>query len=199
MKAIIRDSQQRLIIEAFQSSYIDYSGAYLQLYASYNSWYRYATGHSLDALALDAMKQRYEMWRDYFNSSCLTLLRSPMRRIYVLTQHRPLTSSTGAKVMLEDDSDWQHLIDFWYAVRCDIAHQTSARLHGYHEQFVRLAYESLMVYMTEIVARLQLQSHAEQADTLARRRAFVMLPEPHLIDRVSRHHFKSADISLRSY
>ena len=198
MKALVRHTQQRLIIETFQSSRIDYAGAYLHLYASYNSWYRYATGHSLDNVALSAMKQRYELWRDCFDGNSLQLLRSPMRRIYVLTQHRPLLTSSGVPLYLEDDTDWKHLIDFWYAVRCDVAHATPARLHGYHEQYIRLAYESLLVYMTEIVSRLQVQSQASMVGSLSERSAFTRLPESHLVDMVSHHRFKSADISLRS-
>ncbi|GEM_PF-1272371 len=197
MKALIRHTQQQMIINAFQSSSIDYEGAYLHLYASYNAWYRLVTGHSVDSVALSAMKQRYEMWRDYFDGNSLDLLRSPMRRIYILTQHRPLITGSGVALTLEDDSDWRHLIDFWYAVRCDAVHATPVRSHGYYEQFVRLAYESLQVYMTEIVRRLQ-QSQQENIRTVVDRRAFVHLPEPHLVDRAPAHLFKQEDISLRS-
>jgi hypothetical protein len=198
VKAIIRHAQQRLIVEAFQDARIDYKSAYLRLYASYNAWYRFASGHTLDTLALEAMKQRYEIWRDYFDHNCLELLRSPMRRIYVLTQHRPLITNSGVSLALEDDSDWQHLIDFWYVVRCDIVHNTPSCLHGYYEQFVRLAYESLMVYMTEVVSRLSAQERSSRGYTQADRRLFASLPESHLVDRARYHLFKSADISLRS-
>lgn len=198
MKALIRRTQQQLIIETFQSSRIDYAGAYLHLYASYNAWYRFVTGQSLDTVAIGKMKQRYALWRDYIDGNCLQQLRSPMRRIYVLTQHRPLITGSGVSLVLEDDSDWQHLIDFWYAVRCDVVHATSARTHGYYEQFIRLAYESLQVYMTEVVHRLRQQELSSSSQTSSQRRVFTQLPKPQLLDTVPNDRFKSLDISLRS-
>lgn len=198
MNVQVQHAQQQLVIETFHSSFIDYAGAYLHLYASYNAWYRFATGHSLDTLALAAMKQRYEIWKDFLDGECLERLRSPMRRLYVLSQHRPLLTSSGVHVQLEDDSDWVHLIDVWYAIRCDIVHATPSRTEVYFEQFVRLAYESLQIYMTEVVARLQRQSQSARMTSIEGRREYIRLPEPAFVDRVPSSRFDSRDISLRS-
>ena len=186
------------ILAAFNASRIDYAGAYLHLYASYNAWYRSVTGESLDAVAIGKMKQRYEMWAEYLSGDCLQLLRSPMRRMYVLSQHRPLIAASGRDVMLEDDCDWRHLIDIWYVVRCDIVHGATSTKHSYYDQFIRLAYESLSVYMTEVVYRIRIQMRATQLDSPAARRAFVTLPESHLVDQIPRQQFETSYISLRS-
>lgn len=193
MRALIRHRQQRIIVEQFALSHIDYEAAFLHAYASFNAWYRFATGEPLNSLALQALKQRYELWHDYFTGECLTLLRSPMRRIYVLTQHRPLKTADGRSICLRDDSDWQQLIDFWFIVRCDVVHATDSLDHAYYQQYVKLAYESLSVYMTEVVRRLNVRLNLEDVKNSDGTEAAILSPIASDIDLYPRVRFRAIE------
>ncbi|HJM04114.1 MAG TPA: hypothetical protein QF549_00560 [Candidatus Saccharimonadaceae bacterium] len=174
MKAVLRHAQQEMILTYFKKSQIDYGQYYLQLYASYNIWYRSSTGESLDARALAQLKLRHQIWKDCFDDTCMRQLRSLMRRIYVLTVHRPLVREGSAwKGVLEDETDWRGMIDFWYAIRCDVVHGNDEQLAGHHSLMVKLAHESLTVFMTEVAIRLQLEVGEDEVSSSATMRRYV--------------------------
>lgn len=174
MKAVLRHAQQEMILTYFKKSQIDYGQYYLQLYASYNIWYRSSTGESLDARALAQLKLRHQIWKDCFDDTCMHQLRSLMRRIYVLTVHRPLVREGSAwKGVLEDETDWRGMIDFWYAIRCDVVHGNDEQLAGHHSLMVKLAHESLTVFMTEVAIRLQLEVGEDEVSSSATMRRYV--------------------------
>ena len=174
MKAVLRHAQQEMILTYFKKSQIDYGQYYLQLYASYNIWYRSSTGESLDARALAQLKLRHQIWKDCFDDTCMRQLRSLMRRIYVLTVHRPLVREGSAwKGVLEDETDWRGMIDFWYAIRCDVVHGNDEQLVGHHSLMVKLAHEPLTVFMTEVAIRIQLEVGEDEVSSWATMRRYI--------------------------
>jgi hypothetical protein len=78
-----------------------------------------------------------------------------MRKIMALSLFRPLQSRgswNGAVTSLED---WEGMIQFWYSVRCSLIHANDETQNAWYPMYVQLAYESLNIFMTEIVLRLQ--------------------------------------------
>lgn len=145
---------QHTVHDLFMKSRIDYDTSYLTLYSAYNAWYREVTGQQSDQKAFAAIKQKSDIWNDALQDRCMSGLRSLLRRLYVLTNHRPVQSHTSWLGSLEDEMDWRGLIDFWYALRCTIVHGNDAVRNPYHDIYVKLAYETLFLFMTEIVGRL---------------------------------------------
>lgn len=148
--------QVKAITDVFQKSQVHYEDKFLILFSSYNAWYQAVTGESIDAMALKVVRLRDAIWAEYFRGDCFELLRPLLRRIAVLTTLRPLRSTGSWNGVVHGPDDWEGLIRFWYAVRCDHIHANSVILQGYYPLLTKLAYESLSVFMTEIVLRLQL-------------------------------------------
>lgn len=159
-----QNEYQTLLLRLFNESRVDYSQHYSKLFSAFNLWYSQATSTSVDATALVTMKRRPYLWRASFNDDCLSGLLPIMRRIMILTQHRPLERANGEwKGYLSDQYDWQGLIDFWYAIRCEVVHGSPALQVSYFPVLVKLAYESLSIYMNEIVLRTQLTEESVSA------------------------------------
>jgi hypothetical protein len=183
MKALLRQTQQKMVLAYFKKSQIDYAQHYLQLYAAYNIWYRSSTGEVLDATALMHLKRRHQIWKDCFDDTCMSQLRSLMRRIYVLTVHRPLVRDGMTwRGSLEDETDWRGMIDFWYAIRCDVVHGNEAQLAGHHDLMVKLAHESLTIFMSEIVVRLQMTVDENNITSTQAMKRYVYSPEKTAVD-----------------
>lgn len=150
--------QVDVITAAFQQSQIQYEDKFLLLFSAYNAWYRSVTGEDRDAYALRAIKLRDVVWAEYERGVCFEALRPLMRRIALLTSLRPLRSNRSWSGKLDGPDDWEGLIEYWYAVRCDIVHANELMLKAYYPVIVKLAYESLSIFMTEVVARLRISA-----------------------------------------
>lgn len=135
----------------YKKSQIDYTQHYINMYVSYNAWYRQVSGSMNDRQAIGILKKRYIIWDDYLHGKTMRTLRPYMERLAELTQREPFMSEntywTGS---VESISDWRSLIEYWYQVRCRVVH--GAELSP---KFIWLAYETLDVFMTEIVERMQ--------------------------------------------
>lgn len=128
---------------------VDYVTLYLQMYIAYNAWYCEATGTSNNRQAIGMLKKRVVIWDDYLNGKTLQSLKPYLQRLSELTQHQSLGKTQYWDGSITHASDWRSLIEFWYQVRCLL-------VHGSHvsPKLVWLAYETLDVFMGEIVARM---------------------------------------------
>lgn len=139
------------LYEWYKKAQIAYDEQYIWLYISYNSWYQAVTHTTNDRQALSALKKRFIMWDDYINGKVLRNLRPYMERLAELTQREPLGGNrlywSGS---VESSTDWRSLIEFWYQVRCTLVHGARVR-----PRYVWLAYETLNIFMEEIITRMQ--------------------------------------------
>lgn len=154
---VLNDDPHALVVHLFAGASIDYGSYYMRLFSAYNVWFRWVTGESTDALGLRAMQRRRQLWDDCFNGDCLEGLVPLMRKLAVLTQHRPLEYSSGRWAgYLSDPYDWTGLIELWYALRCDLVHGSVALRSTHYPVVLRLGYETLSIFMTEVLKRAAL-------------------------------------------
>lgn len=133
----------------------DYDELYVRMYIAYNAWYREATGTLNDRQALTLLKKRWVIWDEYRSNITLPSLRPCMERIVELSQREPFTPSAYWSGVVESPYDWRSLIEYWYQVRCLVVHGMPVK-----PSHVQLAYESLMIYMTEIINRMKKCLHS---------------------------------------
>lgn len=135
----------------YKKAQVDYVEQYINMYIAYNAWYREVTGTVNDRQALDTLKKRFVIWDDYAQGKTMRSLNVYMERLSELTQREPFSSKTlywsGS---IETPKDWRSLIEFWYQVRCRLVHGSEVK-----PRYVWLAYETLDVFMGEIVDRMQ--------------------------------------------
>jgi len=135
----------------YKKAQIDYVEQYIRLYISYNAWYRQVTGSHNDREAISMLKKRFVVWDDYSNGKTLLSLSIYVNRLVSLTNERPLPSNSLWDGTIKDVHDWKGLIEFWYQVRCFLVHGSDVP-----QKYVWLAYETLDIFMAEIVRRMQL-------------------------------------------
>ncbi len=135
----------------FAKAQVDYAQQYILLYSAYNAWYREVTGDVSDRSALNMLKKRVVMWDEYARGTVMSELRLIMRGIVEVTHREPLrvTRTVHWSGEVQDVDDWRGLIEYWYRVRCLIVHGDVVG-----EQYVYLAYESLRVFLGEVIARM---------------------------------------------
>lgn len=135
----------------YKKAQIDYVEHYIKMYITYNAWYQEVTGTNNDRQALDSLKKRFVIWDDYVKGRTMKSLQVYMERLSELTQREPFSSKTlywsGS---IESTTDWRSLIEFWYQVRCKLVHGSDVK-----PRYVWLAYETLDIFMGEIVDRMQ--------------------------------------------
>ena len=139
------------LFQWYQRSQIDYGAQYLQLYISYNAWYREVTNSANDREALALLKKRFVIWDDYIQGRTLQQLKPYVKRLAELSHQKPLVATrlywNGE---FKDENDWRSLIEFWYQMRCLIVHGSEFQVkHAW------LAYETLNVFMGEIIDRMR--------------------------------------------
>lgn len=150
------------VITWYQRAQVDYIELFLKMYIAYNAWYQEVTATTNDRQALGIMKKRFVIWDDYRNGRVMRTLVPYMERLVDLTQKEPLsTAGLLWNGRVENIYDWRSLIEYWYQVRCLIAHGAVIR-----PKYAWLAYETLDVFMAEIIQRVQacLESHRTDAD-----------------------------------
>ena len=90
-----QDDYRLLLTRLFNESRIDYGAHFSKLFSAFNLWYARTTMESIDTRALNSLKTRPYLWRAGFNDECLSGLLPIMRKIMILTQHRPITRSAS--------------------------------------------------------------------------------------------------------
>lgn len=133
----------------YQRAQIDYVHYYMSLYASFNSWYRSTTGKSNDREALNILRKGIDLWDEYCKGLAMQSMSQPMRLLVECTQREPISYTTPHWLgEVENTKDWTSLLEFWYRVRCLVMHGAEIR-----SVYVYLAYETLNIFMGEIITR----------------------------------------------
>lgn len=140
----------RHIYRWYKKAQVDYTELYIQMYIAYNAWYRQVTGTTNDREAIAILKKRFIIWDDYTKGKTMLSLRVYTDRLVKLTSERPLASNTVWDGTIQSSDDWRGLIEFWYRVRCMLVHGSEVS-----PRHVWLAYETLELFMAEIVDRMQ--------------------------------------------
>lgn len=130
-----------------QINYVDY---YIRLYISYNAWYRAVTGETNDREALAKLKKRFVIWDDYVKGRTMSALKMYVDKIVIDTAKSPLAANLYWDGTVKGYDDWKGIIEFWYQVRCSLVHGSDVP-----RRYVWLAYESLEIFMNEIVRRMK--------------------------------------------
>lgn len=139
------------VVSWYKRAQVDYTQQYIWMYIAYNTWYREVTGTTNDRQALNNLKKRFVIWDDYSKGRTMKPLFAYMERLTELTQREPFSSKTTYWTgSIESTTDWRSLIEFWYQVRCKLVHGTEV-----NPRYVWLAYETLDIFMGEIINRIQ--------------------------------------------
>jgi len=147
---------RQLINRWFERARIDYSDLYVKLYIAYNAWFRQVTHCDADHDAIKQVSKRFVIWDDYIQGRTLLALGPLVNQIAILTNKnsvRPM--GTAWNGIVRDAFDWRGLIYFWYQTRCDLFHGMTMPGYVSHDAQIKLAYESLSVFMTEITKRMR--------------------------------------------
>lgn len=147
---------RQLITKWFERAQIDYSDLFVKEYIAYNAWFRKVTHRTEDHEAIKEVSRRFVIWDDYLNGRTLTSLGSVVEQVADLTLRRPVRPmGTAWNGIVKDRYDWRGLIYFWYQTRCDLFHGLTTPGHQQHDQQIKLAYESLNIFMSEIMRRMR--------------------------------------------
>ena len=123
----------------------------MSLYASFNAWYRQATGSANDREALNKLRYGHSLWDDYRKGSAMRTLKHFMRLLVECTQREPISYATPHwRGEVAHVHDWPSLVEYWYRVRCLVMHGAAVR-----SVYVYLAYETLNIFMAEIIQKEQ--------------------------------------------
>ncbi len=140
----------RQVYKWYRKAQIDYTQQYIQMYISYNAWYRQITASTNDREAISLLKKRFIIWDDYCKGRTMPNLNLYMERVAKLTSTSPISNTSMWNGVVVNDKDWRGLIEFWYQVRCRLMHGSEVS-----PRHVWLAYETLDIFMGEIVDRMQ--------------------------------------------
>lgn len=143
------------------TSQVDYQQAYIKLYAAYNALYRVMTTETQDAVALRQFQQWQQLWQQLLYHDQYERLRVYVRRAYILTSYRPLSPSSQWEGRLNDIDDWRGMMHCWYRVRCAIVHGESLVQSAYFEEYVRICYDSLHLFMIHALILFEQQQITE--------------------------------------
>jgi hypothetical protein len=143
-------SPQKLITTWFERAQLDYCDLYMRLFVAYNAWFRHVTAQPNDRASINALKKRFVIWDDYQRGRSMQQLRLKLDPIITMTNR---DHSLG--VVVRNDEDWQNLIEFWYQVRCHLFHGSSLFSESQQLTWAKLAYESLNIFMAEVVDRMK--------------------------------------------
>lgn len=140
----------RRIYNWYRKAQVDYTELFIRIYIAYNAWYRQITGTTNDREAISILKKRFIIWDDYCQGKTMPSLYVYIERLSKLTNDQPFAVNSLWNGKVKDEKDWQGLIEFWYQVRCALMHGSEVP-----PKHVWLAYETLEVFMGEIVERMQ--------------------------------------------
>ena len=134
---------RQLIRKWFDRAQIDYSDLFMKSYIAYNVWFRKVTGCHEDHEAIKRVIHRFVIWDDYLHGRMLVELGLIVDQIALISD------------LVADRSDWKGLIGFWYQTRCDLFHGLTMPGRTLHDRRIQLAYESLNIFMIEIMRRMR--------------------------------------------
>ena len=140
----------RHIYKWYRKAQVDYTELFIKIYIAYNAWYRQISGTTNDREAISLLKKRFIIWDDYCQGKTMSRMSIYVERLSKLTNEQPLAVNNVWNGRVVDNKDWHGLIEFWYQVRCAIMHGSEVP-----PKHVWLAYETLEVFMGEIVERMQ--------------------------------------------
>ena len=147
---------RQLIVQWFERARIDYSDLYVKEYIAYNAWFRKVTHCDEDHEAIKRVAKRFVIWDDYLHGRTLSTLGPVVEQIAQHTRKAPVRPmGRGWNGTVRDAYDWQGLIYFWYQTRCDLFHGLTMPGYLQHDMRIRLAYESLHIFMSEIIRRMR--------------------------------------------
>lgn len=147
---------RQLIRKWFERAQIDYSDLFVKEYIAYNAWFRKVTDCNEDYEAIRRVAERFVIWDDYIHGRTLIELQPILERISALTWKRPVQPMGHAwNGTVKDSHDWRGLIYFWYQTRCDLFHGVTMPGRVTHDIQIQLAYESLNIFMAEIIKRMR--------------------------------------------
>ena len=147
---------RQLMKKWFERAQIDYSDLFMKVYIAYNVWFRKVTGSSEDREAIKLVMQRFVIWDDYLHGRTMVDLMPIIERISLLTWQHPIKSVGNIwNGIVKDKQDWKGLIFFWYQIRCELFHGLTLPGRVTQDIQIRLAYESLNIFMTEILRRMR--------------------------------------------
>jgi hypothetical protein len=147
---------RQLMKKWFDRAQIDFSDLFMKTYIAYNVWFRKVTGCSEDHEAIKRVMQRFVIWDDYLHGRTLLDLMPVVEKISTFTWQRPIQPMNHAwDGIVKDRFDWKGLIYFWYQTRCDLFHGLTLPGRMAHDTQIRLAYESLNIFMNEIMRRMR--------------------------------------------
>ena len=142
-------SREQLITKWYERAQLDYSDLYMRLYVAYNAWFAQVTGERNDRKAIEQLKKRFVIWDDYQRGRVMRSLRPIVEDIVRLTQ-----TQRQLQVHVTTSDDWRSLIEFWYQVRCHLFHGSHVFSNAQQAIWTRLAYQSLNIFMSEVVNRM---------------------------------------------
>lgn len=138
-----------IIQQWYHRAQIDYTQQYMSLYAAFNAWYRATTKAVNDREALNKLRAGTPLWDDYLAGTCMRRLEHYMELLVECTQREPISYTTPHwRGEVASKHDWPSLIEYWYRVRCLVMHGAPVR-----SVYVYLAYETLNIFMAEIIRR----------------------------------------------
>jgi hypothetical protein len=147
---------RQLITKWYERARIDYSDLYVRQYIAYNAWFRKVTNCDADHEAIKEVCRRFVIWDDYLQGRTLTSLGPVAEQISDLTYKYPVRPMGPVwNGVVRDAFDWRGLIYFWYQTRCDLFHGVTLPGYAHHDLQIRLAYESLSIFMGEIIKRMR--------------------------------------------
>ena len=140
---------RQLIQKWHDRAKIDYSDLFVKEYIAYNAWFRKVTDCDSDHEAIRRVMNRFVIWDDYIHGRTLADLRPIVESIAAFTlRHR-------RSALVKDCFDWKNLISFWYETRCGLFHGLTMPGKAIHDAQIKLAYESLAIFMNEIIRRMR--------------------------------------------
>lgn len=144
----------------YTKSQPDYTQLYINLYIAYAMWFGRVTRTEQDAEAIVCLKKRRAIWDEYLRGQTMTAMQGIIERVYdhvtaIRTNDLTLDDINISKIVMTSSQDWKGLIDYWYAVRCDIFHGNHISRSPNGQKTIELAYRSLSIYMAEIVKRME--------------------------------------------
>lgn len=147
---------RQLITKWYERARIDYSDLYVKQYIAYNAWFRKVTNCDVDHEAIKQVCRRFVIWDDYLHGRTLTMLGPVIEQIAQLTLKYPVRPMGPIwNGVVKDSCDWHGLIYFWYQTRCDLFHGLTMPGYTHQDLQVQLAYESLSIFMAEIIKRMR--------------------------------------------
>jgi len=153
------DRLKETVFSWYYRGQLNYVDLYINLFISYNAWFKKATSKNKDRDAINALKERSVIWREYIAGEALFGLRPILKKIVKLTHEQPIENLTGNNRhwdgVVGNDNDWKSLIEYWYRVRCNLFHGAKSPDDYRDQEAIRLAYESLNIFMGEIVRRME--------------------------------------------